>query len=779
MPNLIGLNHIFDDGTICFCLVCKESVTENYPLDRDSAVCQHFRSEDHEKSARNLFKMCVPDPKCDSRNVRFLDIVNNAELEVWEQGKEPSYVSKVDKHFLCLICKEKVSEVCKETDQIIHSLQYHLGSELHVDNVKNCIWWTYHPNLDTNYVALNKIFMYCSFCQNILESKENSLLEFAADHIEAELNKINSVHGSRTELEKITSNDISKTELSETNSDSQTELEETNSNDPSSTLFDPSLMPITYTPGPIIECTQTTKTQSNEISESLESNLLQEAKNVNAAGSVVNLNEVTDEFKSAIININYKGLNMLFLKFFKEEICPECHKEIEVLNDDVPFSMQIHAQQHKNLDLVNDDIELEIQGKANSINCDICHKQIEVFNNKDSVFSYNYHCEIFHSDNGNSLVSIENANNDHTRYKSCEEYGSIVKDVPSLPDGLRNHMNFVALVGENLCCLLCNCELSSSSDKTVDCGKILQNHFLEFYHQSQYEVCVQKDINHIEDGQEFEKNNVSLKSLQFNRSTINQMGSPSTLFKNITLDQYCTDKRTVEVPDGKVRSRFEVQEILYRLVNELPLVNRNKHVLDEKEGHFHCGLCNEILRCTRSGSQLIKHLNEEGHLTKSKKGINSKIKGKARKRDKVLNILRELSSHNEVINQNNDFIEEKSGHFFCKLCDEVIMCTLSGKKLIDHLNGLLHGSKFTDAERELRSKARTPEHVYNILWQLSSNKSEVSENIEVLGEKQGHFYCEVCDEVLLCTCSGSKLIEHLRDKQHVFKFLEHTSNNLQ
>lgn len=778
MLNLIGLNHIFDDGTICFCLVCKESITENYPSDRDSAVCQHFRSEDHEKSARNLFKMCVPDPKCESRNVRYLDIVNNSELEVWEQGKEPSYVSKVDKQFVCLICKEKV---CEETDQIIHSLQYHLGSELHVDNVKNGIWWTYHPNLDTYYVALNKVFMYCSFCQNILESKENSLLEFAADHIEAELSKINSVHCSRTELEEITSNDISKTKLSETNSDSITELAETSSSDASNTQFELSLTHVTSTSGPIIEFTQTTKTQSNEISESLESNLISEPNNVNDTGSGVNLNQVTNEFKSTVINVGYEGLNMINLKFFKEEICPVCHKEIEVLNDDVPFSMQMHSQKHKDLDLVNDDIESEIQGKANSIICDICHKLIEVFNNKGAMFSYNYHRENCYPDNRNSLIIIENANNDHSRDKSLEEYNSIVKDFPSLPNELRDHMNFVALVEENLCCLLCNCKLCSPNDKTVDCGKILQNHFLEYYHQSQYEVSVQKYVDNIEDGQELEENNLSFKGLQFSSSTINQTDSPSMFVKNSTIDQYFTNKRTVEVPVGKIRSRFQVLKILYQLVGELSLVNKNKHVLDEKEGHFYCGLCDKILWCTRRGSELIKHLTGEGHLNKSKKGINSQIKGKARKRFEVLKILRELSLHNKVISQNNDCIEEKSGHFFCKRCDEVIPCTLSGIKLLDHLNGLYHGlqmEKFSDTQNKLRSTARTPGHVHNILMQLASRISEVNENIEVLGEKQGHFYCEVCDEVLLCTCSGSKLIEHLRDKQHVFNLLSYASNNL-
>lgn len=778
MLNIIGLNHIFVDGKICFCLVCRENLTENCPLDRESAVFQHFRSENHETSARNLFKICVPDPKCESRNVRYLDIVNNSKFDVWEQGKEPSYVSKVDKHFVCLICTEKVSEVCEETDQIIHSLQYHLGSELHVSNVKNGIWWTYHPNLDTNYIALNKIFMYCSFCQNTLESKENSLLEFAADHLETELNNIISVHGLKPELKEIITNDISKTELSDKNSVLQAELEETN--DASNTQFEPSLTSIAANSKPIIEHTQFTATQSNEISEKLEKNLLNDAKNVNVAVSVVNLNEVTDEFTSTFVNLDYKGLNM-FTSNVNVEICPECHEQVEVINDDVPFSMQLHSQKHKDLDSVNDDIESEIQEKSNSnsINCDICHKQIEVFNNKNTMFSYNYHRGNCHPDSGNSLVITENSDNDDTWDKFCGESDSVAKAFPSQPDGLRDHMNFIALVEGNLSCLLCNCALPSSFDKTIDCSIILQNHFLEFYHQSQYELCVQKDIDHVEDGKKLDENNHSFKGLQFNRSKVNQTGSPSTSVKNTTSDQYFT-KRTEEKPTEKVRSRFEVQEILYRLINKLPLMNKNKHILDEKGGHFHCGLCDEILRCTRSGSELIKHLNGEGHLTKLKQGINSEIKGKTRTRVEVLRILRDLAQHNKVINQNNDCIEEKSGHFFCKRCDEVIMCTLSGRKLIDHLNGVYHSSqmdKFTDAQSELKSKARNPEYVYNKLWQLASRKKEVGENIEVLGEKQGHFYCEICNDVLLCTSSGSKLIEHLRGPTHVFNLLSYTSNN--
>lgn len=764
MLHQIGLNHIFDDGTIFFCLLCKESIVENYPLDRDEAICQHFRSEGHEKSARNLFKVCVPDPKCESRNIRYMDIVNNSEFEVREQGNEPSYVSKKERNFVCHICKEDVSKVCCETDKIKYNLQYHLGSEMHKDNVKNSVWWTYHPNLDSNYISLNTIFMYCSFCKQVLESKENCLLEFAANHIETELKNTNS------KLEVRNSNSVSNTVYRNLKPDivSNPELVKANSIDEQNQ---------TKTNSDSALKTEQQETNTNNVLvkglAELKSSVYNKVKsNVKFACSEIHFNQTPGEIRSACKSLDYDGIDGSQIK--ENVVISTYNEEFEVLNDDIPSSILKHSQKHTDLSFFV--TESEIKRKAN-FKCDLCHEQIEILN-EDTVLSYSYHLDNFHPDNKRSLVKIENASNDYTNdHKHLEGSDIIAKTVSLLPFDLRDHLNFVGLKGQNLHCTLCNCVLSLPNDINTACD-LLQNHFSEMYHKNVYDVSVQKNVHHVEDNGKFEENNQLFKGLQLlNRSTINKARSASTLVKNITSEQ-CNI--IVDVPQGKVRSRFEVQKILSKLVDSSSLVDENKFIIDEKEGNFHCQLCDEMLRCSWSGSELIKHLKGEGHLIKSRKGEDNvdksekRFNGKIRTPAKVLKILNELSRHNKVIIQNLQDIGEKDGHFFCKRCNEVIMCTLRGKQLVDHLTGLYHGlqmEKLSEEERKLRRRSRPSQQVFNIIWQLTTTVKIVKENTEVLGEKQGHFYCKACDVILLCTCTGKKLIEHLSDQKHVLKKL--------
>lgn len=161
MLEKIRSNHILRFDTFCFCLLCRKNIPEDVSLDKLDLIFTHLESEEHESNFRTLFKLCFPDPCCESDDLKYVNIFRNLAFDVsWEIGNEVSYVCKIDNNYLrCLICEENILKVFEDNTKLELTLASHLESGFHINKVKSKASWIHHPSDNTYYIAFHN-FLY-------------------------------------------------------------------------------------------------------------------------------------------------------------------------------------------------------------------------------------------------------------------------------------------------------------------------------------------------------------------------------------------------------------------------------------------------------------------------------------------------------------------------------------------------------------------------------------------------------------------------------------------
>uniref|UniRef100_A0A1B6MA24 C2H2-type domain-containing protein n=1 Tax=Graphocephala atropunctata TaxID=36148 RepID=A0A1B6MA24_9HEMI len=306
-------------------------------------------------------------------------------------------------------------------------------------------------------------------------------------------------------------------------------------------------------------------------------------------------------------------------------VCPECGERVEVLNGDANFSINVHLLSHKTEKISLQERNLQMRmSQASSTQysnytCPECKENIEIYNN-DLVFSIGVHAEKHKPQDSAIFPDDQRSNASDTSRKSskkikennetCEQSNILDAIFNAMPPGLKSHKGFIIenKIGKAMC-TICNIivepKLSVSEhlktkaheDNTVRFlkDKIPTNlhdmlEFVSFYGSNLCcNLCRCK---------------VELCSLNPFETIVNIIGHNSSK-DHLTKKTDCN-------------SQMDGGRILKSLALVNPLINENKHVITYNvQLQFTCIACNKNMGYHVDENELIKgfiaHLSSSGH----------------------------------------------------------------------------------------------------------------------------------------------------------------------
>lgn len=497
-------------------------------------------------------------------------------------------------------------------------------------------------------------------------------------------------------------------------------------------------------------------------------------------------------------------------------MCPYCHDVVEIFNNDLKFSIDIHSQNdvHKTAYKMFQENNISQTDKpSNVVSETLDHRQNKFI--LDSILKSlskevaPVNLVAFEDDqNSRILDSQNNLPNYASKLDLKDSSQDLNKLFMRLLKGYEYNIPYISNVGNKLCCKLCSCDISMDGNE----NKLLSNLkiHLEGSHQLQYikEMCKLFPKTQIEDEYYFKLIPGYIVCKLCNIKIPVALSGLESTFYNVLIH--------VKGMKHEVNSIKHVQDYegLKQIFNfQLPkVIESNKFYLIKDGNNYKCIVCNQVLPISepiipQTLLRITEHLNSTSHKTK-RANIHSIYKGKPgssgnRISDYEYLKLKIHPHKSEIIEQNRKYITKNHDHFICTLCYAHLLVSLEPSITIStfsqHFKGLNHKKNLKLlAEKQHNQSNKTggidnQPHSTNMPPNKSVDNNDFVFLKAVLNEhpspnffeqnkqfiiKQGdHFHCMLCEAQLDQVLSDvSKTFysfsKHLESKCHVQKMID-------
>lgn len=589
MLEKIRSNHILRFDTFCFCLLCRKNIPEDVSLDKLDLIFTHLESEEHESNFRELFKLCFPDPCCESDDLKYVNIFRNLAFDVsWEIGNEVSYVCKIDNNYLrCLICEENILKVFEDKTKLELTLASHLESGFHINKVKSKASWIHHPSDNTYYIAFHNFFVFCSFCQKYLKSPKNTLLQVAADHITADLETIVKIKAIEEQRDKAIEDLCILFDFLNISDD----LEDCNEREKSQ-ISDEEI----YIDS---QCQINEPIQINECSNNPEGEVLDKKKDLFLPGHDIFEPSVTP----LTLNEETRGLKFIGVENVTSQV------------------RQARSNQAVMTDLVNDNSVVKLNEKYieiedNRFFCKLCKVFIQFDENgndlRKHLFEEHNDLLVKRASDFNSMKKYcDGPNNVTNKSKESENFHLILTKIV-LDKKFMSHSMFIKDNGDNFFCILCKDIVTFTT-----CGKYVENHFFQTNHlRKTYEISVDTAFEKKQQNQNSKTNRKSKKRKpQTDKKThafFDTNGSKRQPIVIEKVEEKNSNNTSKLDPEVRVIERRQLKVL--RLASEENLEIRiNAQFLIIHNDNFFCTACQQLIIFVNSGLPLFKHCISQAH----------------------------------------------------------------------------------------------------------------------------------------------------------------------
>lgn len=590
MLDKIRSNHFLRFDTFCFCLLCKKNIPEDVNLDKHDLIFTHLESEEHESNCRALFKLCFPDPCCESDDLKYVNIFRNLAFDVsWEIGNEVSYVCKTDNNYLrCLICEENISKVFEDKTKLELTLASHLESGFHINKVKSKASWIHHPSDNTYYIAFHKFFVFCSFCQKYLKSPKNTLLQVAADHITADLETIVKIKA----IEEQRDNAIEDLCILFDFLNISDDLD--NCNERENSLISDEEIYIDS------QCQSNEPIEINECSNNPEGEVLDKENDL-----FLPSHEICEPSETPLThNEETRGLKIIGVENVTSQV------------------WQARLNQAVMIDLVNDNSvvklnEMYIEIKNNRFFCKLCKVFTQFDENgndlRKHLFGEHNDLLVKRASDFNSMMKYRDRPNNVTNKSEESENFHLILTKIALDKKFMSHSMFIKDNSDNFFCILCKDVVTFTT-----CGKYVENHFFQTDHlRKTYEISIDTAFEKKQQNQNSKTNRKSkkpkpqtdIKTLALFFDTNGLKRQPIVIAKVEEKNSNNTSKLDPEV---RVIERRQLKVL--RLASEENLEIRiNAQFLIIHNENFFCTACQKLIIFVNSGLPLFKHCISQAH----------------------------------------------------------------------------------------------------------------------------------------------------------------------
>ncbi|XP_054265187.1 uncharacterized protein LOC128988037 isoform X2 [Macrosteles quadrilineatus] len=290
--------------------------------------------------------------------------------------------------------------------------------------------------------------------------------------------------------------------------------------------------------------------------------------------------------------------------------CPECGKQIEVLNGDFEFSMNLHKQSHISLEAINRSLECPEENVYNTSlpkakRCDQCNKDIEIINN-DIILSFQLHVQ------NHKILKNSNIEKDNSKEpKGRKEISFIIKNIFHNMPSLQAHESFIS---EKDCKAFCNpCGLTI---EPVGVSSVALHLKTKLHEDNTIFVIKTLIPSELQDQMNF---------ISFYDSTLvcNLCSCKINLCSN-NLHKTVVDIVAHNASQTHARMKSNIGQankavvILQTLALTDPLVKENMNIIESKMSPYYlCKLCDEAILYSENNVELLdcfkSHLNSPRH----------------------------------------------------------------------------------------------------------------------------------------------------------------------
>lgn len=317
--------------------------------------------------------------------------------------------------------------------------------------------------------------------------------------------------------------------------------------------------------------------------------------------------------------------------------CPECSQQILILKGDIQYSLNLHMQSHKSIESIDQDIARQLSGARfgpnvqrnfqSNYSCPECNEIIEVFDN-DVKRSLELHARKHQHSSGMRTRGDDQSSTSSGRSRNSNRNQNYVKnntgtkfegmDVLAITfnqmlPGLKAHRGFVS---ENesgeIVCGLCNFKIDSFGD--------IAHHLVTKSHEDNTITFIKSKLPHqLQQTMEFVSfygSNLccNLCGCKINLNSVNVSQTIMNIIAHNAGQQHANKRGSKEPLD----CAKEGMRKLNFLASQDSLINNNKHMIScEMQPLFKCKLCDKHITFDQNDQFLLKnftaHLSSNGH----------------------------------------------------------------------------------------------------------------------------------------------------------------------
>lgn len=317
--------------------------------------------------------------------------------------------------------------------------------------------------------------------------------------------------------------------------------------------------------------------------------------------------------------------------------CPECSQQILILKGDIQYSLNLHMQSHKSLESIDQDIARQLSGARFGPNvqrnvqsnyaCPECNEIVQVYDN-DVKRSLDLHARKHQNSSGmrtrgddqssTSSGRSRNSNRNQHFVKNNTVTKSEGKDVLAstfnqMQPGLKAHRGFVF---ENdsgeVVCRLCNLKIDSLSN--------IAHHLVTKSHEDNTIAFIKSKLPYqLQETMEFVSfygSNLccNLCGCKIHLSSLNVSETIMNIIAHNAGQQHANKRGSKEPLD---RAKEGMKKLNF-LASQDSLINNNKHMIScEMQPQFKCKLCDKHITFDQNDQFLLKnftaHLSSNGH----------------------------------------------------------------------------------------------------------------------------------------------------------------------
>lgn len=808
-----SLNYIFDDNELLICLVCKINLKENLSFDHNVLLeSNHLNSKKHQKNVRALFKLCVP-----NWSGSYAEIIQSLVFDVSLERNESSFVCKTDNNFVCLVCQETVARGT-DSNEIVTSIIRHLKTDFHLINFKDGVSWIHPVDHEVAFIMFHKSAVHCSICKQNVPNEITCPLTRAMDHLKVHHSVVYKILYQQQNKDSCTNEksvcqameylaltDMASPSTKSISSDRDTELSPSTKSSLSSRDTELSLDSFEFEADEFEDLVGSFEFEDHEFENLLRSDVNEESLNESIdicvdlicpeCGDYIEIYNENADFSMDLHLQKHKTLmsanteSGLDYQDDADYVCPICQETIQIFNGNLELSVDRHFEEEgheherftladcgdKNrfdfLSRVFDQLPHDVRDQksvfvmdGNEVFCKLCSCTVssskhvpdacKVFSDH---MSSTFHVDQFKASSQFLVMAVLNYNQQSFPQEDAKEQDNVFKNLCKQHLIIERNKQFIEKRKINYYCIVC--------DKHI-------------CHSPKENTQVLNFVLHLNGG--------------IHKQSLKQLGKKKKIYKNPVDYSSNSQKEVVS------KKEAEVNNSILELSKQYPAVYVNQSFIKEKDGNFFCEICQVMINFNKTGCNLKKHCASPVHNTElSARGLLYLSQLQYEKlTNKYKSALSKLTKY-PYFKPHTLFINHNGEDFCCIICNMPIAGSKStGKNVQRHFFTLKHRRTCFEVTcnpdynpTQLKSQnitvpslsTNTKKKSINTTTEMSVAEKRANKKLNYLlryssvlrnnvhfieTRNNGNYFCNLCEEHILCNSSGSHLKEHYLKEIH-------------